>query len=150
MQSKIEAKEVQEDFKIKLTEINLKIEELDIQVKELNEVKDSNNIETVLAEYRLKLDHLDGLIANLTKSLHPSNDSEFEVDSTTKGTKNTWRNLIDLRLKRAKEVIYKFAYRPSATTVTKYLPTGNQKQHFKQQSIHIHIPFSCDQDHCAI
>lgn len=114
----------QEELKVKLSEINSKIEELEITPSDLTGEKESNNIETILAEYRLKLDELESLITNLTATRFPAaHDSGKESESTV-STKGTWRALIDVRLKRAKDVFYKIAYRPPVT-VTKYLPTGN-------------------------
>lgn len=79
-------------------------------------------METLLAEYRLKLDELESLIANLTATRFPSRDSESEVEPTVE-KKSTWRSLIDVRLQLAKDAILKLSYRPTVT-VTKYLPTG--------------------------
>lgn len=110
---------------MKLSEINSKIEELEITPSDLTGEKESNNIETILAEYRLKLDELESLITNLTATRFPAaHDSAGKESESTVSTKSTWRALIDVRLKRAKDVFYKIAYQPTVT-VTKYLPTGN-------------------------
>ena len=119
--SKLEAKRKQEELKAKLAEINAKIEELGTAANEINDEKETDEAEPLLNDYRLKLDELESLIANLTTTEFPPRDAE-ETESTVR-TKSTWISLIDSRLKRAKDVIYKIAYQPTVT-VTKYLPTS--------------------------
>lgn len=95
---------------------------------DLSAEKDPNEFETFMAEYRLKLDELESLIANLTATQFPSSNSNTDPKPTVE-TKITWMNMIDARLKLAKSVIYKFTYRPTVT-VTKYLPTGKTASSF--------------------
>lgn len=91
-------------------------------------------METFLADYRQKLDQLEFLISNLTISDYPPNFSNSSSDSNeniTETKKNTWRSLIDMRLKKARNVISKLTsltysrkHATTTTTVTKYLPTS--------------------------
>lgn len=124
--SKLEAKEKQTELKSKLAEINSKVDELDSKMNELGEPgKEPENVETFLADYRLKLDQLEALIANLTATEFPKTNLETEKESNDSPKFSNWKGLIDSRLERVKKIIYKLAaYRPTTTTVTKYLPTS--------------------------
>lgn len=129
----MEAKEKNDELKEKLAEINQKLNELSQNAENSDENKSTDNIETSLAEYRQKLDQLEALILNLTAIDAPidapSKPTKVDEESNSSSRPNTWRSLIDLKLKRVKNIISRLSLVKSnkpAVTVTKYLPTSNQ------------------------
>lgn len=124
----MEAKAKREELKEKLAEINQKLEEISEKTETAN---GTENMETFLSDYRQKLDQLEFLISNLTISDHPplSKSSSDSNETKSETNKNTWRTLIDMKLKRARNVISKLTssrkHTTTTTTVTKYLPTSN-------------------------
>jgi len=130
----MEVKVKQDELKEKLTEINQKIAEISEKSEIVHENnKDTENMETFLTEYRQKLEQLEFLISNLTISEPPKSfdsDSDDKQTTATNQNQSTWRTLIDMRLKRAKDIISKLtsmtmSSNKPTTTVTKYLPTSN-------------------------
>lgn len=130
----MEAKIKREELKEKLAEINQKIEEIGEKGETIN---GTENIETFLADYRHKLDQLEFLISNLTISDPPasSKSSSDSNENIAETNKNSWRSLLDMRLKNARNVIFKLtsltssrkhATTTTTTTVTKYLPTSKR------------------------
>lgn len=121
----MEAKVKQDELKGKLAEINQKIAEISEKSESNND--DTENTELLLADYRQKLDQLEFLISNLTTS-EPPKSSDSNDKPPVRTNQNTWRTLIDMRLKRAKDIIFKLtsmSAKTPTTTVTKYLPTSN-------------------------
>ena len=159
MNSKAEAIQKQEELKAKLLEINLKLGEINDKAKSIDHDggTDPETVETFLADYRLKLDQLELLIANLT-SLDTKGHvvKQFEPEQTSTKTDtltNSWKALIGMRLKRAKDIITKFSSlapnRPTTATVTKYLPTSNLNQFII--FIMVFVCFSsCDKNNCPV
>jgi hypothetical protein len=124
----LEAKEKQEELKEKLAEINQRLNELSENAISASENKNTENMDTFLADYRQKLDQLETLISNLTATDAPLNPTKVTEDSASSSKPNTWRALIDIKLKRVKDVISRISAVTSskpAVTVTKYLPTSN-------------------------
>lgn len=122
-----------DEINSKLAEINKKAETIPLTL-ETTDSSSTDNLETFLADYRLKLDQLEQLIANLTSTTQstsePSNvitNDLKESNPTTDSKINSWKNLIAIKLRAAKENILRFAsvnINKKPTIVTKFLPTS--------------------------
>lgn len=124
----MEAKEKQEEMKDKLAEINQRLNELSQNAISASENSNSENMETFLADYRQKLDQLESLIFNLTATEAPLSPTKVSEEHISSSKPNTWRALIDIKLKRVKDIIARISSVTSnkpAVTVTKYIPTSN-------------------------
>lgn len=130
----MEAKIKQEELKEKLAEINRKLNEISEKADSVSEnTDDTENMDSFLADYRQKLDQLEALISNLTISEIPKLNSNDQQGTPTQNNQNSWRALIDIRLKRAKDIISKITSittNKPTVTVTKYLPTSKNVKFF--------------------
>jgi hypothetical protein len=117
----------------KLKEINLKLNEINEKSASISSINQENNpesVESFLADYRVKLDQLEQLIANLTSPTTPLHSSTPNINSESESHEplvNSWKSLISLKLKRTKDLISKVGtFGKQPTTVTKYLPTSKK------------------------
>lgn len=117
----------------KLKEINLKLNEINeksASISSINQESSPESVESYLADYRVKLDQLEQLIANLTSPTTPLQSSTPNINSESESHEplvNSWKSLIGLKLKRTKDLISKVGtFGKQPTTVTKYLPTSKK------------------------
>jgi hypothetical protein len=117
----------------KLKEINLKLNEINeksASISSINQESSPESVESYLADYRVKLDQLEQLIANLTSPTTPLHSSTPNINSESESHEplvNSWKSLIGLKLKRTKDLISKVGtFGKQPTTVTKYLPTSKK------------------------
>jgi hypothetical protein len=117
----------------KLKEINLKLNEINeksASISSINQESSPESVESYLADYRVKLDQLEQLIANLTSPTTPLHSSTPNINSESESHEplvNSWKSLISLKLKRTKDLISKVGtFGKQPTTVTKYLPTSKK------------------------
>ena len=123
-------------MKTKLDEINSKLAEINKKAETIPTTDSSSmdNLENFLADYRLKLDQLEQLIANLTSITQSTSElsniitnDPKESNPTADSKINSWKNRIAIKLKTAKENILQFAsvnIHKKPTIVTKFLPTS--------------------------
>lgn len=117
----------------KLKEINLKLNEINeksASISSINQESSPESVESYLADYRVKLDQLEQLIANITSPSTPLQSSTPNINSESESHEplvNSWKSLIGLKLKRTKDLISKVGtFGKQPTTVTKYLPTSKK------------------------